>query len=258
MAAVSVIIPSKNSARTIGSCLLSIKNQTFRDVEIIVVDGFSSDGTQALATQHGAQLIEIDGERTKAKNHALRQSSSNYVMFVDADMVLEPGVIEECVNVCKSGKVGVVIPERSVGRGIWVRIRDFERSFYEGTKIESARFFVRENALEVGGFDEDIVFYEEATLPQKLEKRGYRIDGRTKSCILHNEDGFDLRKWLRKKQYYGDSAAKYVAKYDAPQLSLSYRVRVFTRQWKRLLRYPLPSSGLVILKTLEYIYAKRA
>ncbi|WP_202318620.1 glycosyltransferase family 4 protein [Archaeoglobus neptunius] len=61
-------------------------------------------------------------------------------MFVDSDMELMPDVVGECVEVMEDEKVGgVVIPERSVGEGFWVRVRDFERGFYAGTEVESAR-----------------------------------------------------------------------------------------------------------------------
>ncbi|MFZ2256404.1 MAG: glycosyltransferase [Patescibacteria group bacterium] len=49
---VSVIIPTKNSARTIGKCLESIQNQSYKDIEIIVVDNYSPDGTTDIARQY--------------------------------------------------------------------------------------------------------------------------------------------------------------------------------------------------------------
>ena len=55
-----------------------------------------------------------------------------------------------------------------------MRVRDFERTLYSGSKIESARFFIKRFVSQVGGFDEDVIFYEESTLPQKIEV--YRND----------------------------------------------------------------------------------
>jgi hypothetical protein len=128
-------------------------------------------------------------------------------------MILQPDVVKECLDACVEGVIGVIIPEASIGNGVWVKIRDFERSLYQGTKVESARFFVRKNVLEVGGFDEDIVIYEESTLPQKLESCGYTVNARIKSIILHDEEGFEIKKWLRKKHYYSETLKIYAERY---------------------------------------------
>jgi hypothetical protein len=45
-------------------------------------------------------------------------------------------------------KGGVIIPEKTVGSGFWIQVRDFERSFYFGTKIESARLFATREVLK--------------------------------------------------------------------------------------------------------------
>ena len=54
-------------------------------------------------------------------------------------------------------------------------------SLYTGTPIKSLRFFRKDIALKAGGFDEDIVFHEEATLPYKIEKLGYNVRARINS-----------------------------------------------------------------------------
>jgi glycosyltransferase involved in cell wall biosynthesis len=49
---VSIIIPTKNSARTLAACLESCRSQTYENIEIIVVDNFSSDMTPEIAKQY--------------------------------------------------------------------------------------------------------------------------------------------------------------------------------------------------------------
>lgn len=257
---VSVIIPTRNNEKTLTKCLLSIKQQNYPNIEIIIIDAFSTDQTRRTAERLGAQVMQLQSERTKAKNYGARFAKGDYVFFVDSDMILEPNVIRECLNACVEGSIGVIIPEASIGNSVWVRIRDFERRMYQGTKIESARFFVRKHILEVGGFDEDIITYEESTLPQKLERRGYRIDARIKSFILHNEDGFELKNWLRKKQYYSNTLKIYAERYPEyarEQLGVKNRIKIFLSNGnlKRLIRHPIPAFGMFILKGLEYAYS---
>ena len=261
MPVISVIIPTKNNEKTLTKCLLSIKQQSYPNTEIIVIDAFSNDQTRNVAVGLGAQVIQLKGERTKAKNYGAQLAKGDYVFFVDSDMVLQPDVVRECLDACVKGAVGIIIPEASIGKGVWVRIRDFERSMYQGTKIESARFFVRKHVLEVGGFDEDIITYEESTLPQKLERRGYKVNARIKSFILHDEDGFELAKWLRKKQYYSDTLKIYAERYPEyarEQLGVKNRIKIFLSNGnlKRVIRHPVPAFGVFVLKGLEYAYSR--
>jgi glycosyltransferase involved in cell wall biosynthesis len=258
---VSMIIPTKNNEKTLTKCLLSIKQQSYPNMEIIVIDAFSTDQTRNVAERLGAQVTQLKGERTRAKNYGAQLAKGDYVFFLDSDMVLQPDVVRECMDACVKGAVGIIIPEASIGKGVWVRIRDFERKMYQGTKIESPRFFVRTHVLEVGGFDEDIITYEESTLPQKLEWHGYEVNARIKSFILHDEDGFDIRKWLRKKQYYSDTLKIYAERYPeyaGEQLSVKNRIKIFlsNRNLKTLIRHPIYASGVFVLKALEYAYSR--
>lgn len=260
---VSVIIPVKNSASTIGKCLDSISSQTYHNIEILVVDGKSTDGTEEICNNLGAKVISVEGERAAAKNQGLKLARGEFVFFVDSDMVLQRNVIEECVGSCGGNVAGVIIPERSIGDRFWVKVRDFERALYLGSRIESARFFKTKVAIAAGGFDEEVVTYEESTLPQKIEKMGFNTTTRVKSAlILHDESMFKLKKWLEKKRYYGKSAAMYASKYPdyaQTQLNASRRIKLFLSdgRWKILFRRPMLTSGLVILKTLEYISQRR-
>ena len=177
--------------------------QTFQNLELLVVDDKSKDDTINIAKEFKATIFTIEGERTTAKNFASKRASGDFLLFLDSDMILEPTVIEECVIAIKPADVGgIIIPEKSIGSGFWIRVRDFERSFYFGTKIEIARFFRTREVLKVGGFDEDVITYEESTLPQKIEKNCLKTNVRVSSFILHDEGNFKLKKWLKKKRYY--------------------------------------------------------
>jgi glycosyltransferase involved in cell wall biosynthesis len=260
---VSVIIPTLNSERTISKCLESIRVQTYKNIEVIVIDGFSSDNTTKIASRFNANIHLLDGERAFAKNFGISKSSGDFLLFVDSDMILQPTVIEDCVRCCSADDriAGVVIPERSIGFGFWVRVRDFERSFYASSKIESPRFFKKAFVVQVGGFDEDITFYEESTVHQKLENIGIKVDVRITSFILHNEIDFNLTKWLWKKHYYSTNMECYYNRYKSYarfQTSISYRIKLFLSNgnWKRLFRHPILTVGVITLKGLELFISK--
>jgi len=234
-------------------------NQSYKNVEIIVVDRFSEDRTVEIAERFGAKIYQLDCERAKAKNFGLRKARGDYVLFVDSDMELSKNVMKECVELMeKDDKIGgIIIPERSVGNGFWVKVRDFERSFYAGSEIESARFFRRDLTLKVGGFDEDVIFFEESTLPQKIEKLGYNVKARIRAEILHHEENFSLLKWLKKKYYYGKTAWNYLKRYEqyrSKQISPLRRFGLFLGD-KRFYSKPLLAMGVLALKSLEYASA---
>jgi glycosyltransferase involved in cell wall biosynthesis len=260
---VSIIIPTMNSGRTLYKCLESIRSQSYEDIEIIVIDGHSSDNTTEIASKFNAEIHLTTGERTRAKNFGISKSTGEFLFFVDSDMILQPAVVSECVSICLYDKtlVGVIIPERSVGSGFWVKVVDFEKTLYAGSKIESARFFRKSFVVQVGGFDEDIIFYEESTLHQKLEMQGLIVNKRTNSIILHDEEQFSLRKLLRKKRYYYSNAELYSIKYPKYaeiQTKMYYRILILTNDcnWKELILHPTLTIGLLVLKALEFFASR--
>lgn len=84
---ISVIIPTLNAARTLEVCLAALARQTVRDdVEVLVVDGGSTDATREVAERHGARVLEnpwVVPERAKAIG--LREAAGEWGVFLDAD-----------------------------------------------------------------------------------------------------------------------------------------------------------------------------
>ena len=111
---VSVIIPTRNSADTIEMCLKSIKNQTYPNIEIIVVDNYSKDETADIAGKY-AQVLQKDSERNAARNYGARNAKGDYLVHIDSDMELTSTVIEECVLKASEGIGAIIIPVISVG-----------------------------------------------------------------------------------------------------------------------------------------------
>src|SRR5579872_2229375 len=129
---VSVIIPTKNEERNIARCLQSIKNQTYKEFELIVIDNRSVDHTQEIA-KHYTKLVFTKGpERSSQRNYGAEKAKGKYLLFIDADMELTPPVFEECIKkIQTSGKVGgIFIPEIPIGKNFYERSKAFERSLY--------------------------------------------------------------------------------------------------------------------------------
>ena len=255
---VSVIIPTLNSEKFLRKCLSSLKKQTYSNLEIIIVDDGSTDSTLKIAESYGCRIVKNPKKgRAEAKNEGMRQALGEYLVFIDSDMELTPRVIEECISIVKNIEYigGIVIPERSIGKSFWVKVRDFERSFYAESVIESARFFPAKLVKKVGGFEEGLIFFEEATLPFKIAKMGYNVMARIESCILHHENNFSLIKWLKKKFNYGKTVNLYKTRYPEyikVQLSPWARLSIFLRNWRRFFSRPKLALGVIILKSFEF------
>ena len=260
---VSVVITTKNEEKNIENCLQSIKSQTFKNIELIVVDNFSEDKTAELAKKLATKVYFKGNERSAQRNYGVKVASGKYVLYLDADMSLSPNLIEECVKKCELNQVDALyVPERIVGEGFWIKVRDFERSFYTGTVVDAVRFIRRDLFLEVEGFDESLVGPEDWDFDRKIRKIGRtNIASRP---LYHNEGRFSMKRYLKKKSFYTSGIKNYIRKWGsndpetAKQVGMQYRligVFVETDNWKRLVRHPFLTAGLYILRigvALEY------
>jgi glycosyltransferase involved in cell wall biosynthesis len=201
---VSAIITTRNEAKNISVCLDSIKGQTYKNIEIIVVDNKSSDATKDIAKQYTDLVFDKGPERSAQRNLGARKAKGGYVVFLDADMVLTPDVINDCVSKIEnstSNIKAIVIPEESFGAGYWAACKALERSFYFNVDwIEAARFFRLDTFRELGGYDEALTGPEDFDLPQRIkEKYGTQCIGRVNSFIRHNERDLSIWQTLSKK-----------------------------------------------------------
>jgi glycosyltransferase involved in cell wall biosynthesis len=281
---VSVVITTKNEELNIENCLRSIKAQEYNNIEIIVVDNGSSDRTKEIAGEYTDKVYDKGPERSAQRNYGMiEKSNGEYVMFVDADMILTPRLIEDCVEfINKENCLALHISEIVLGRNFWSRVRRFERSFYNGTVIDGARFFRKDKFVEVGGFDETMSGPEDWDIDKKIKQvgkialvpAGQKITTNDwslanlvknkgvnpynyRAVIYHNESEFNLRKYLKKKEYYAKSFDAYINKWGKEdsdikkQLGFKYRffgVFLEKGKWRKLLAHPPLALGMYFLR----------
>ncbi len=173
---VSVIITTKNEERNIARCLESVQNQLpgDYDLEIIVVDNASTDRTQEIALQYTSKVFNWGPERSAQRNFGVQKAKGDYVLYLDADMILDEGVVSSCVRRVQEnpGLVALYITEIVMGGSYFSCVRRFERSFYDATPIDGVRYIRRADFLSVGGFDETFSGPEDWDLDNKLYIRG--------------------------------------------------------------------------------------
>jgi glycosyltransferase involved in cell wall biosynthesis len=276
---VSLVVRTKNEKERIERCLKSCLHQDYPSVELIVVDNESTDGTQTIAKKYTDLVFNRGPERIAQGNYGMLSiAKGKYVMYVDADMILEPGLISAAVSEAeKLGDIGLYINEVVLGRGFWGSMRRFERTFYNGTCIDAARFLRRAEVLQVGGFDEEtfpspsaedwdldrrmrdlgnlstLVYYplQKASWDQEvltyvsslLPSRPLSYQG-----LFHDEAHVTPGVYLRKKSYYSKTMLDYKQKWGLndliikKQFGIKYRffgVFLENKKWKPALTHPI-------------------
>ncbi|MBI5388565.1 MAG: FkbM family methyltransferase [Verrucomicrobia bacterium] len=102
---VSVVIPCYNQAQYLPEAVASVVGQTFRDLELIVVNDGSPDNTLAVATELAAQhqdlhlvvLTQPNGGLAEARNAGIRAARGRYILPLDADDAIEPEFLAKTV-----------------------------------------------------------------------------------------------------------------------------------------------------------------
>ena len=99
MIKVSVVIPNYNGAGFLKQCLSSLKEQTFKDFEVIVVDNGSKDASLETVREYcpGAVIIELDRNYgfSKAVNEGIKAAAAPYVFLLNNDTKLHPDCIKQ-------------------------------------------------------------------------------------------------------------------------------------------------------------------
>jgi len=253
---VSVIVPTKNSEKFLEKCLNSIKNQTYKNIELIVVDNNSIDNTKEIAKKYTDKVYNLGPERSTQRNYGVQQAKGEYILIIDSDMVLTLEVIKECgETIIKNNQIKqLIIPEISEGEGFWAKVKAFERSFYICDEtIEAARFFEKRIFEELKGYDERIKGGgEEYDLPERILSAGYK-QSRINALIKHQEGYLTLWQTIKTKYYYGKTAGIYIKKQpENAKKKLKIFRPAFFRQKKRLLMHPILTLAMFFMKTCEF------
>lgn len=260
---VSIIIPTKNASKLLPSCLLHLRQQRHKAIEIIVVGSNSPDldQTKIIAEEYNCRFFTTNSRVSKglydASNkriYGASKAKGRYVYHVDADMELTENVIVEAISLCSKGFDAVIIPEDSFGEGAWARAKNLERRFFWGDNmIESPRFIKKNVWDKLGGFDKRMGSAEDRDLHQRALKAGYKI-GRTKSLVMHNEGRLTLWYLIRKSFSYKREILKYIHRRPLEGIKSYIPIRKsHLTNWKMFISRPQDTFFLIIMKSVESI-----
>lgn len=251
---VSVIVPTKNSTPFLEQCLQSIKSQTYTNIELIVVDNFSTDGTQDLARKFMDKVFEHGPERSAQVNYGVSQANGEYVYKVDSDFVLDPEVVAQCVTKAQEGFDAVVVHNSPDVRVSWIaKIRKFEVDMYKYDITHSSARFVKKEVYEViGGFNSAITAGEDYDFQNKLNRAGYKT-GFIDAEALHLGEPTNIWKHMMKYYEYGKDFVHYKRENEVESKEqLRFGRSIYLKNWRKFFRHPLCGFGFILYSVCKF------
>ncbi len=108
----SVVVPVYNSSAELRQCLAGLATSKFDDFDVLVVDDGSTEPIEAIVNEHGFRYMRIDGPSgpARARNRGVLTVEGEYVVFIDADVIVHEDTLERFADALKSDSdvVGVI------------------------------------------------------------------------------------------------------------------------------------------------------
>ncbi|KHE94085.1 MAG: glycosyltransferase [Candidatus Scalindua brodae] len=204
---VSVVMPTYNHAQFIGDAIGSVLDQTYTNIELIIIDNYSEDNTEEIIVSFSDTRIKYEKFRNNgiiaaSRNVGISQSCGKYIAFLDSDDMWKPTKIEKQIKlledndniflvytryiIVKDGLVLKTLPKRKKLRSGNVFIPLFLSNNFIGTSTVLLRNFVNEDYH----FDIDIKFraIEDYDLWLRIAKNK-RIDYVDEPLVAYREHG---------------------------------------------------------------------
>ena len=253
---VSVIVPTKNSALLLSKCLDSVKNQTYTNIEIILVDNNSTDNTKEIASKYTNFVFNQGPERSAQVNFGVYKANGEFVYKIDSDFVLESQVISQCVEEIQKGFDAIVVHNSPDVRVSWIaRVRKFEVDMYKYDITHSSARFVKKSVYEkIGGFDPKITAGEDYDFQNKLNRSGFKT-GFIEAEALHLGEPTNIWNHLKKYYDYGRDFVNYQSKNKTESSSqLGFFRAVYIKNWKKFVTNPVMGIAFILYNIAKYSF----
>ena len=242
---VSVIIPVYNVEKYLSQCLDSVVSQTLENIEIIIVNDGSTDGSLKIINDYAEKddriivVNQTNGGYAKAVNKGLSLASGEYVAEIDSDDYINKNMYQKLYDIACKNDIDIVVGRYAEFIGKDLTFKMFPKSFvpdgYQNVKLYTKNIY-EENKLELLGF---------TAIWSAIYKRSLIVNNKitlNENVRCYNDNGF----WFRTRAvastiYYDD------------EIMYFYRVDVAGQTIKKMNeRYPLLIDEFVDIKN-QYI-----
>lgn len=247
---VSIIIPVYNEGKVIGECLKSLANQSYKPIEIILVDDGSTDRTldiignwklersRSLSRSGNLALLKQSHKGPgSARNLGASKAKGKILVFVDADMTFDKDFIKDLVKPIFDGKTIGTFSKNEMNanhENIWSTCWQINRGWPIDRLIPLDypneapvfRAILKKEFDKVGGFDTTGEYTDDWSLSRKLGVKSTAVGG---AIYYHSNPGTLTEVWRQ---------ARWIGKNEFVSGNLPRRI-------KSLILYSLPISSLI-------------
>jgi glycosyltransferase involved in cell wall biosynthesis len=249
MPIVSAIIPAYNGvSRFLDQAIDSILAQTFRDLELIVVDDASTDDTAKLVLRF-PQIRYVrrndNGGQANARNDGARLAAGEYLAFLDQDDLWEPSLLEETVPVLQAEPAAALIHCDGYQVNERNEILEYDAAMKSGCSITqmlrgshdvatSGSIFRKSCFNAVGGYDERLPIWEDIDLAIRLFQR-FRIIHLPRALYRHRLYGRNVSREISSAQALL-GRQRFLEKHSSSCASGTNEARALARDWSHYYR----------------------
>lgn len=250
---VTVVVPVYGEIDTIEKCIVSLLNQSYQNMEIIVVNDETPGGEhkiiRRILSKYPIRLYNRRGRGgvSSARNFGLRFGDGDIIAYTDADCVASARWVEYLVKWYKDPKVGgvggVIKPPREISLfQHYVSALNLPNPSYcknEVFSIPASNASYRRCALEeIGGWNEDIIWGgEDIDINIRLRKKGYKLIVEPRAIVYHMPKRSPM-KFIRWRYESGKHTARIFLKYPR-EIGLKTLENAFKTVRKYAITFPL-------------------
>lgn len=285
---VSIIVPTYNSEKFILESVNSAINQTYTNIEIIIIDDGSTDNTETVAQQFPDSIRYIkqtNSGPSAARNHGLRESRGNYIAFLDVDDAWEPAKIEKQVSFFENNKnlmilaTGYIRCDTNLKPVETVALKPTSegiipfKSLLERNKLLTSTIMIKKEGVNTCGFfNEKIQFGEDWDYWVRLAQLGeigyietplckYRVHGSGLTAKLDDKNMSDWlevieknkqrgKNWYDKSIVYRKSLSWYLYNYSYVERVRGHKSESKRYAIKSMIIWPFSIRTLRIMKNI--------
>jgi len=220
-ALVSVIIPTRNEEDALDKLLKSLSSQTYKNYEVVVVDGGSVDDTKKVAEEYGARFIRETGKYkspANARNLGVKEAKGDIITVFDCDSEVNERFLEEGVKSFKSSEIMGTTCSYTLAED--TLIEKILASKLKTHKLKQGTpAFMRKSFVNIfGEWDATLGYGEDRIVSKKIaeynRKNNFKAIGHARGAVIRTHLPHTINELFGQQRWYGRTIFRFLKKYD--------------------------------------------
>lgn len=238
---VSVVIPVYNEEMVLADCLSSLKNQSFKNLETIVVDDGSTDTSKSIVNRFNVKLVEQSHKGAgNARNLGAKHAKGEVLVFVDADMTFDKNFVKDLVKPIQDKKATGTFSKNEMvanSNNVWSICWNINRNTPRSRMLPASypseapvyRAILKKEFDKVKGFETSGDYTDDWSLFEKLGQRSSLAPGATyyHANPATLSEVWSQASWIGKNRFLTGSLPRKIKSLTFYSLPVSLVVAVF-------------------------------